>query len=214
MSKGPPTRKLAVATKKLPPALARRAATLSAQKRGRLLREARSLLALIRRRRGEIAGSFYDIGVALTRLKDRGMIAALDCRSFAEVCESKAGISATVGTQLVELASRMTREQALAMGQSKALAMIALAEATPETDTAVQLFNGARSDLPRVRKARPRKASVREITRAARRIREAQATSKPKRGRTTSPEERALAAGLEEALRALGIDRAAVTADH
>ena len=202
---------------KLPAALAKRANAAAAAKTTRLLREAREQLSLIARRKREITEAFYDIGVALTFLKAKDVIRALGRKSFAEVCEKDAGLSASTAERLVRIVAAMTREQALAMGQTKATAMVNLAAATPEDDTAAGLYRKKSVALPGGRKVSPRTASAREIEAAAVAVRRAQATKKngaSKRGvgRTTTGEERALAAMLEKQLRKLGLERARVTA--
>ena len=120
----------------LPAALAKRATAAAAAKTTRLLREAREQLSLIARRKREITEAFYDIGVALSFLKSKDVISVLGRKSFAEVCEKDAGLSASTSERLVRIVAAMTREQALSMGQSKATAMVNLAAATPEDDTA------------------------------------------------------------------------------
>ena len=161
----------------------------------RLLREAREQLSLIARRKRAITEAFYDIGVALTFLKAKDVIRALGRKSFAEVCEKDAGLSASTSERLVRIVAAMTREQALTMGQTKATAMA----------------------LPGKRKVSPRTASALAIESAAAVVRRARATKKngaSKRGvgRTTTEEERSLAAMLEKQLHKLGLERARVTA--
>ena len=205
------------ANPKLPAALAKRATAAATAKTTRLLREAREQLSLIARRKREITEAFYDIGVALTFLKAKDVILALGRKSFAEVCEKDAGLSASTAERLVRIVAAMTREQALAMGQSKATAMVNLAAATPEDDTAAGLYRKKSVALPGGRKVSPRTASALEIESAAAAVRREKATKKNgagKRGvgRTTTGEERALAAMLEKQLRKLGLERARVTA--
>lgn len=143
-----PTTARASAKQKLPVALAKRASAAAAAKSTRLLREAREQLALIARRKREITEAFYDVGVALTFLKTKDVIRVLGRRSFAEVCEKDAGLSASSSERLVRIVGAMTREQALAMGQSKATAMVNLAAATREDDTAAGLFRKKSVALP------------------------------------------------------------------
>ena len=183
----------------------------------RLLREAREQLSLIARRKRQITEAFYDIGVALTFLKAKEVIRALGRKSFAEVCEKDAGLSASTSERLVRIVAAMTREQALTMGQTKATAMVNLAAATPEDDTAAGLYRKKSVALPGGRKVSPRTASALAIESAAAAVRREKATKKNgagKRGvgRTTTEEERALAAMLEKQLHKLGLDRARVTA--
>ncbi len=208
---------------KLPAALATRATAAATSKRTRLHREARELLALIARRKKEITEAFYDIGEALTRLKDRDLLSALDRRSFAELCEKDAGISVATAERLVAIVASLTREQALAMGQKKAMAMVTLAAATPEKDSAAGLFRKKAIALPGGRTVAPRTASANELEEAATAIRQRASASKAKangakgattktRGRTTTADERSLAALLQRRCRQLGLDRASVTA--
>lgn len=211
------TRKLkapkpSAALRKLPAALAKEAAALSAAKRQRLAKRAADLVALVRRRRAEISDAFYDMGEALAELRRPEMVASLGVRTFAELCESKLGLSVSLALQLVEVVSKMTREQAVEMGQSKAIALIALANATPEADTAAELFAKGRVALPGGKRIDTRAASARGVDRAAKRVRDAHDRGKPRRGRTTTPEERGLAIALERALRSAGLSRVTVEA--
>jgi hypothetical protein len=206
---------------KLPAALARRASAAASAKTARALATAREHLAVIARRKNAITEAFYDIGVALTALKKPEMVAALGRRSFAEVCEKDAGLSAVVAERLIAIVRNMTAEQALAMGQKKAMAMIDLAAATPDhDDTAAGLFRKKSIALPGGRTLDTRAASANAIEEAAKAIRHrVLATSarrggptKPARGRTTSADERSLAELLQRKLHKLGLERARVTA--
>ncbi len=211
------SRKNDKSTAAVPVALARRATAAVNAKHARVLREAHGHLALIARRKKEITEAFYEIGEALAQLRKREMVAALGRKTFAEVCEKDAGISAATGQQLVAVVTSMTREQALSMGSKKAMAMVALAQATPEDDTAAGLYRQAKIELPGGRTIAPRVASANELTRAAATLRQGRAKSngaagaRP-RGRTTTADERQLADLLQRRLRKLGLDRAVVTA--
>jgi hypothetical protein len=118
------------AKRELPAALARRADALSARKRTRLLAEAAGLIALVQRRKREISEAFYDLGVALKRLKEKEILLVLGCRSFDQLCSEKLDLSTTLGNRLVEVVSSMTRDDAIGMGQTKAMAFVALAAAS------------------------------------------------------------------------------------
>jgi hypothetical protein len=86
------------------------------------------------RRIDEVADRFYDMGVALRRLREREMLDALSM-TFDVLCKRHLGLSTSLAEKLVHVASTMTREQAIAMGQSKAIAMAAVAAATPEDES-------------------------------------------------------------------------------
>ncbi len=205
------TARASTPTHKLPAALAKRAAGLVAKKRKRLLVEARSLVALVKRRKAQIAELFYDIGEALRRLKDREMLAVLGFTSFDRMCDERLGLSSTVADRLVDIVTRISRDDALSMGQSKAMALVELAAATPEADTPAGLLRGTALALPGGKILDPKKASARAIERGAKAIRQARA-EKPRKGRTTSAEERAAALALQRELHARGVRGAKVTA--
>lgn len=199
-------------TSPLPVALAKRAQAAVLAKQQRLLREARELVALVKRRKKEVTEAFYDIGEACARLQDRAMIAVLGRRSFAEVCEKDLGMSVATASRLVAIVKSMTRAEALAMGQRKALAMTELAQATPAVDTPAGLYRKKSVAVPGGRSVTPRAASAREIEKAAKAIRQGKRSGGKRRGRSTTDDERTLAALLERRLRQLGLERATVEA--
>ncbi len=83
------TKKASVRAAKVLAALARRAEKAADAKIARILAQAKQDIDLIARRRGEITEAFYDVGEALVRLKRREVVAALGCRSFAELCAER-----------------------------------------------------------------------------------------------------------------------------
>ena len=115
MTRGRTTKKKSTSTR-LPTALAKRAVAASSAKLARILDEAKRDLALIRRRRAEIADAFYDIGEALVRLKRREVVLALGCKTFAELCEKHVAISASQAERLIDIVENMTREAAIRAG--------------------------------------------------------------------------------------------------
>ncbi len=115
---------------------------------------------------------------------------------------------ATAG-RLIAIVTQVPREDALRMGQQRAFALAQLANATPEPDTAAQLDSATRK-LPSGKRLDLSKASTRDIEAAASEIRAQKAP--PRRGKTTTADERERAAALQSALRAGGLDRARVIA--
>lgn len=189
----------------VPGALAKRAERAASMKLSRILAEAKADIALVKRRRAEISEAFYDIGEALVRLKRREVIGALGCRSFAEVCERHAGISATQADRLVDIVTNMTREEALTVGATKAASIVALVRATPEADTPSDLLRrGARV---RGKTLNVKSASTRAIARATAAVR---STRNAPGGRSVARDERAACAALEKALRRAGAKDATV----
>lgn len=196
---------------KLPAALAERAEQQIKAKQARLAKEARADIALVKRRQTRITEDFYDIGEALVRLKQPGVAEAIGRSTFRELCETDLGMSLSTADRLIAIVTQIPRDEAQRMGQQRALALLDLARATPEADTPAQLETSTRT-LPSGKKLAPGQATTREILAAAKELRETKpATGKP-RGRTTSAEERALAAELQASLRKAGFDHARVSA--
>jgi hypothetical protein len=189
---------MARSKKRVPVALARRAEGAAHAKITRLVAQAKEDIALIARRRADISDAFYDIGEALVRLKRREVVAAMGCRSFAELCEKHVGLSSSQADRLVDIVTSMTRTDALSVGATKAASIVALVRATPADDTAADLLRrGARV---RGKVVDVKKASSRAIARATVEVR----TDATPRGRMVTREERAACAVLEKALRSAG----------
>ncbi len=95
----------------------------------------------------------------------------------------------------------IARAEAIRLGrQSKAAAYLALAAAAPADDTAMQLFEqGAK---PPRGKRLPPDASVRAVQHAAKGV---PSGSRRRRGRTTTPEERAVGDAIRHALYRAGV---------
>jgi hypothetical protein len=187
----------------LPAALVANAEELARGKRERLLREGRELVALVKRRVRGIAEAFYDIGDALLRLSAPDVLAALGYGSIHALSAAELGLSERQVTELVEIRRRLTREQAIRLGtQGRAAAYLELADATPARDTASGLAR-RKVTTPGGLVLEPG-AGTRKIERAAKEFRHAQ-PRKTRRGNTTSPEERAIAAAIQAKLEAQGV---------
>lgn len=193
----------------LTPALAKRAERAAKLKLARIAKTAREDIALIKRRKGEIEEAFYDIGEALRRLRPIEVVRAVGCNTFAELCETKLGISVAQADRLITIVERMNRNDVRGLGASKAAALIDLVDATPARDTAAgALARGV--TLPDGQKLLPRRASARAIERAAKDVRQAH-PPKGKRGKRIDPADRAVGDALEASLHALGAKDAKVT---
>ncbi|GAC1518406.1 MAG: hypothetical protein NVS3B10_20340 [Polyangiales bacterium] len=211
----PKTRKLPNRTKEtdegagrraLPAALAKRAAALSRQKIARLVSEARKDIALLRRKRGDIAAAFYDMGEALVRLKKPDVYGAFKRPSWEAFCEAELAISESQAERLIAIVRSMTREDAIKLGTfSKASSVARLVQATPAGETVAQairegvVVGNKRIDVKR--------ASVRGIAAATREV----PRERGKRGRHISVADAAVAARLKSDVARLGLD-ARVTA--
>lgn len=186
-------------------AVARRAARAADVLVTQIAAAARKDIAFVQRRRARIAEAFYEIGEALVRLKRREVVAAMRCRSFAELCEMYVGFSPTQADRLVDIVRNMSRADAIAVGATKAASIVALARARPEAGSAAELLRrGLRLDGERVD---VKAASARAIAKLAVGVRAG--TSRAGRGPTAA--ERAACAALERALAASGAVDATVT---
>lgn len=200
------------ASKRLPRALAERAEKNAALKRERLAAEARADIALIKARRQRIVEDFYDMGEALLRLKRPGVAEALGHKNFAALLRAELDMSPSKAAQLIAVVNAVPRHEARAMGQERAAALLDLSKATPAEDTAAALATSVLK-LPSGKRLPLAKASTRQIREAAKAVRNEQAAQqKPRRGVSTTAEERASAMALEKAIHSLGLKEARVSA--
>jgi hypothetical protein len=170
------------------------------------LPQARSDLALVKALMDRIKTAFFELGEALARLKQPVAFAALGYPSFLALCRDALGISVTKANELIAIATNMTVDLARGLGQKHALALVTLCKATPEDDTPEQLV-GRRIPLPSGGVLDVDKASTREKREAAK---ELLAGRGIKGARTSSVQERAVAAEAQKRLRAAGLERARV----
>jgi len=182
--------------------------------------QARGDVALIRERIARIKRDFYEIGLALSRLKDPAAFGALGYKAFHACCKAEVGISATKADELVAIATSMSADLARGLGQKNALALLTLCRATPQDDRPADLAS-ATLTLPSGEVLDVGGSSARDKLAAAKEIREkgdsstrpgASAATKKPRGRTTTAEERRVAAEAEAALHAAGLRDASVRA--
>jgi len=209
----PPKKAARSVPRPMPAALVKNAEKAAASKRERLATEARADISLIRARRERIVEDFYDIGEALVRLQRDGVAESIGYKRFADLCEAELEMSGQKAAQLIAIVKAMPREQARSLGQERASALLALAEATPEEDSAGSLAL-ATLKLPSGKKLDLAKATTRQIREAAKAVRQTRSdpTAKKARGTTTSAEDRATVAALEDALQRHGVKEARVTA--
>ena len=109
----------------------------------RIVAAAKRDIAFIRSKRGEITAAFYDIGVALVRLKKPEVPRAFGRASWEVFCRMDLGISATQAQRLIDIVESMSREEAVALGTStKASSVAELIGATPEQDSVADALRG------------------------------------------------------------------------
>lgn len=102
-------------------------------------REGRALLEAIARKIATAEESFYEIGAALARLRDPAMFGALGFDTFEALLASIPKLSREVAYRCLRIATRFDEPTALALTQTKALALLTYVDATPEPDDAQAL---------------------------------------------------------------------------
>jgi|GEM_PF-6608647 hypothetical protein len=115
------------------------AAVASARAKASRAREARGLIESIARRITAAEEAFYEIGAALVRLRDPAMFGALGFGSFEEALGSIPKLSREVAYRCLRIATHYDERTALALSQSKAIALLTYVEASPAPDDAQSL---------------------------------------------------------------------------
>ncbi len=192
----------------LPPALLARVELEVAAKRSRLEQSGRADIDTIRRRQALIAEAFFDVGEALVRLRDRDVLVALGYRSLRDMLAGEQLMGMTAALELVQVAQRVAREDALRWGKKRTTALIGLAMAVGNGDRPVDIEK-KQIDLPDGTPFDVAASSANSIANAARAFRMTRAAA---RGRTTQPRERKTCAELQRRLRTLGAERVEVEA--
>jgi hypothetical protein len=174
-------------------ALAERVSTRAKAERAR---EARALLETITRKIAQAEESFYEIGAALARLRDPGMFGALGFDTFESLLASIPKLSRQVAYRCLRTATSYDEPTALALAQSKAIALLTYVDATPEPDDAQAL---AEADAM-IGGVAISKQTVEGILRAAAEVR----PPSKRREREGEAEAERAAAALERRLRGAG----------
>lgn len=167
------------------------------------------LLALVRRRMTEVVEGFYDIGEALREILDHKLFAVAGHKSMAAMLGAEKLMSFRQASKLITVVRRVPREQALALGQERAYALVAYTDATPEDDSP----EGLLSKNAVIGSKTLQDASLRDIEAATKATR---AKEKAKRPATAAEREKsradeALKKRVRAALRDAGIGRVEVT---
>jgi hypothetical protein len=154
-------------------------------------RRAEDLLLLINRRKEQILDDFYDIGMALREILEKKLFEALGYASFDELLTRRRVMGRTQAWKLIKVVRELPRERAMQVGQERAFALVTLADATPEPDTAASLLTTGV-------KVGGRKRDVAKLSK-----REIEALAKSARPHRTTEEQRAAAKTARAAQRAL-----------
>jgi hypothetical protein len=146
-------------------------ARVAAQAKGTVARHATrasELLALIARRLQRIEEDFFDIGAALKELKEKKLFAALGDPTFDAMLAKRVPIGRSQAYKLMAIAERVTREQALELGEERAYAIARLVATTPEADTVASVLDtGVRIGK---KQRSPKSMSRREIDAVKRKV--------------------------------------------
>ena len=102
---------------------------------------AAELLALIARRMQRIEEDFFDIGAALKELKEKKLFVALGDPTFDAMLAKRVPIGRSQAYKLMAIAEKVTRDQAIELGEEKAYAIARLVATTPEADTVASVLD-------------------------------------------------------------------------
>ncbi len=168
------------------------------------------LLALVRRRMTEVVEGFYDIGEALREILDHKLFAVAGHKSMRAMLSAEKLMSFRQASKLITVVRRVPREDALALGQERAYALVAYADATPEDDSPSALL----ASNARVGDKSVQSASLRDIEAATKETRAKQKAKRPPTAaqRARSKADAALVKVVRAALRDAGVNRVEVTA--
>ena len=189
---------------KLDKSLVENAAAVARRSAERRREEAQSLVDLIRRRMGAIAEAFFDIGEALNKLRHEKMFGALGFATFRALVEGELGLSIAQAYKLMEIAARVPRPEAVALGPSRSAALLQLARSTPEPDSIVTLLRDGVTLPGRKGRVDLRQLSTRELLRAARVERRAHVSPKRRASEAEMIEARTWARKIQRTLRLRG----------
>jgi hypothetical protein len=167
------------------------------------------LVALIRRRLTEVVEGFYDLGEALREILDKKLYAAIGHKSLEAFLEAEGLMSIRQASKLIAVVRGVPREQALALGQERAYALLAYTHATPEEDSPAALL----AEAATVGGKPVAEASLRELQAATRAVRERTRVERPPSPaqRAEARADHALAKSVRASLRAAGFGRPVVT---
>jgi hypothetical protein len=174
----------------------------AAEKR-KLATEGKKLIARVVTLRGTLQKTSFDLGRALSQLKDKAIIAALGYRSFEALCDTALHISADLAGQLIAISESFSAKQAKTLGTAKAVALIDLAKALPGKHTPAGLLTRGSVKVGK-RAIDVKTATAHDLSDGARAIRAAHPAT-VRRGVHVEPSERHLASALEHALSHHGV---------
>ena len=102
-------------------------------------REGRAQLLAVNTKLSQIESCFYDVGAALTKLREPRIWGAMGFASFEALVETIPNLSLPVANRLMRITEHYKETTAIALTQTKAIALLTYVEATPEADDAESL---------------------------------------------------------------------------
>jgi hypothetical protein len=196
--------------RKIPAALAKNAAKSARLHKVRVTALARDDIALIRLKKMEIAEAFFEVGEALARLRKKGVADALGYGGFTELVKNELDFSVEFAEQLIDVATIVPRAHAVRWGQTKSIAVAEIAKAA---GSAAPIQVGPKMLLPSGKVFDAASATPAEARMEAKALRQARrGPSQRGRGRTTTRDERTLAATIQAKLHKHGLREARATA--
>jgi hypothetical protein len=102
-------------------------------------REGRGHLAMVNTKLSQIEGCFYEVGGALSKLREPRVWSALGFESFEALVETIPNLSLATANRLIRITEHYQEPTAIALTQTKAIALLTYVEATPEADDAESL---------------------------------------------------------------------------
>jgi hypothetical protein len=166
-----------------------RAAAAASGAMARHAARANELLDLIQRRVGRIQEDFFDIGTALRELKDKKLFVSLGFRTFDAMLKKRSPVGRSQAYKLMAIVGKVTRNQAIELGEEKAYAIARLVATTAEPDTVASVLE--KGVVIGKKRQKPATMSRREIDAAKRTL--VEQTKKP------DPEARAAERAAREA---------------
>ena len=144
-------------------------------------REGRGHLAMVNTKLSQIEGCFYEVGGALRKLREPRVWGALGFESFEALVETVPNLSLPTANRLIRITEHYQEPTAIALTQSKAIALLTYVEATPEADDAESLASedalvgGLPISMQSVRGILEAAAEVRPVPKKPKRLGEAEA---------------------------------------
>jgi hypothetical protein len=166
--------------------------------------EAMELVRRIEACTANIAGATYDIGEALSKLREKRLYSAIKHASFEDLVAERFDFSRAQAYRFIAIAQRLTRSRASELGPRRAVALLRLADATPGLDSVEDLLREGVKIQGRKGPVSVSDLRVEELERAAQAVLRAHRSPQERVSGTEQKEAEAFAVRLRERLRVEG----------